>query len=52
MVGVGWVSSQFLPESQDMVIYGARRRIVLVTQDLFQQFVPQDDPLFVVHEEL
>src|SRR6266436_1348165 len=46
------VSFQFLPELQYVIVDRAHRRIIVISQRLFQEFVARNVPLLVVYEEL
>src|SRR5271170_1399222 len=48
----GRVALQLLAKLQDMVVDGAGGRIILVSPDLVQQFVPADDAVGILHQKL
>src|SRR5436309_182815 len=50
--GTGGILLQLLPKLQDVIIHCSGGRIILVTPDFIQQFVPADDPVCVLDEKL
>jgi hypothetical protein len=40
MRGLRWVSLQLLPQLQNMIVHGAGTRIIFVTPDFVQKFIP------------
>jgi hypothetical protein len=48
----GWVFLQFLAELENVVVDGARRRIILITPYFGQQFVAADLSIGILHQKL
>src|SRR5215469_7604180 len=52
---VNWLSRiflQFLSQLQNMIVYSAGGRIVLISPNLIQKFFARDHPLGVLHKKL